>query len=107
MITQLPELLRDQLVELRPEILGDGCTVQVFESQPGADEKTSFGVYVENGERGFYLTAWNTGEVHISAIDYAVENAPVERYLAFVDGKELRLRFGELIAWAAGGDFST
>ncbi len=64
--------------------------------------KKSFGIYVEKEGRGFYLTAWNSGEVQVSTIDYEVDSSPCEKHLSDVHADQLRAEFEKLVDWVSG-----
>ncbi|GAB2950753.1 hypothetical protein GCM10027075_58850 [Streptomyces heilongjiangensis] len=65
-------------------------------------EKRSFGVYVERGERGFYLTVWDSDEVQLSTVDYTTDASPRERHLSDADANRLGTEFEQLIGWLGG-----
>jgi hypothetical protein len=84
--------------EARPRLEGSGFTLEVFES-PERTEKKSFGVYLERGERGSYLTVWESGEAQVSVIDYGVGASPRERHLSDVHVSRLEAEFENLVDW--------
>lgn len=65
-------------------------------------EKTSFGIYVEKEGRAFHLTAWNSGEVQVSTIDYEADPSPREKHLSDVHADQLRAEFEKLVDWVSG-----
>lgn len=87
--------------EVRPQLEGSGFTLEAFESLERTGKK-SFGVYVERGGRGFYLTVWESGEVQVSAIEYGVDPSPREKYLSDLHADRLGAEFEKLVDWVSG-----
>lgn len=97
----LLDALKALVDEARPKLEGSGFALELFES-PERTEKKSFGVYMERGGRGFYLTVWESGEVQVSAIDYDVNAFPRERHLSAVQVGRLEAEFEKLVDWVSG-----
>jgi hypothetical protein len=101
MSDSLPNQLKLRVEESRPRLEGSGFTLETFDALERA-EKKSFGVYAERGAKGFHLTAWDSREVQVSAIDYDVDPSPAEKYLSDVNEGELGREFEDLVDWASG-----
>ncbi|MDI5974643.1 hypothetical protein [Amycolatopsis magusensis] len=78
-----------------------GLTYEIFDALE-QKERGSFGIYVEYGVRGFYLTAWNPGEVQRSIIDYDADSLPREKYFPGVEIGWLGMEFERLVDWVRG-----
>jgi hypothetical protein len=81
-----------------------GLTLEIFDALEKV-EKKSFGIYVENDNKGFYLTVWESGEVQTSIIDYNVaSSSPNEKYLPDVEAGWLDAEFQKLLDWIYGSE---
>ncbi|MCP3017206.1 hypothetical protein NGM33_28135 [Nocardiopsis dassonvillei] len=97
----LPGLLREMIHESGSRLRGAGFALEVFDSAEHT-EKKSFGIYVEKGGRGFFLTVWNSGEVQMSTINYEIDPFPHEKYLFDVHADQLGAEFKKLVDWVSG-----
>ncbi|MEN3586750.1 hypothetical protein AAH978_21770 [Streptomyces sp. ZYX-F-203] len=98
---RLLDALKALVDEARPKLEGPGFALELFESSECV-EKKSFGVYMERGGIGFYLTVWESGEVQVLTIDYDVNASPRERYLSDVHVGRLEEEFEKLVDWVSG-----
>ncbi|WP_200309564.1 hypothetical protein [Streptomyces adelaidensis] len=98
----LPILFKRFIEGMSPHCEEHGFVIEVFDALD-REGKKSFGVYAENGSRGFFLTAWDSGEVQVSSIDYDVNLFPEERYLPGMLDGELKTLFRDLVDWASAG----
>ncbi|WP_181776225.1 hypothetical protein [Amycolatopsis pittospori] len=101
MKNSLPYLLEVKLGKMRPAIEESGLVVEVFDSLKGL-EKNSFGVYVGNGDKGFYLTVWGSGEMQVSTIDYNSDSEPREKYSRDVAASQIESEIQRLMEWVCG-----
>ncbi|MEU8024954.1 hypothetical protein AB0B88_22360 [Micromonospora haikouensis] len=87
--------------EARPELVKEGFTVDVSVSPPGRP-KPSIGVYLQLGERGSFLTLWESGECQLSTVDYASGSDPVESFCQVGSGDDLKRVLGLALSWSRG-----
>ncbi|TNM32098.1 hypothetical protein [Streptomyces sedi] len=72
-------------------------------SEPEA-AKPSLTAYFESEDRGVQVTAWSSGEVQFSTVDYAAAAEPTHTYHESLSPEQLEDELNERLNWARPPD---